>query len=87
MDYVFENDNYGIVVEHEVLVEQHGTEYLGAYCVINKTTEVCEFTTTALPEAIFAAASMNHALVNKPWEWLEQKAEPAPQEAVLGTVN
>lgn len=79
---VFQKDNYVVAISDEVELTYQGNTYLGGYEVINIETGITEYMTTALPEAIFSAVNLAHAMKTKPWEWRdedEKKASPAPK--------
>lgn len=85
---VFQKDNYVVAISDDVEIQYQGNTYLGGYEVVNIETGITEYMTTALPEAIFSAVNLAHAMKSKPWEWREDgkeeiKVEVAPSDSVL----
>lgn len=57
------------------------------YVVVNSTTNVIEFRSESLPEAIFAAENLNVVLVHNTYEWVAKRArEKAAQDAGIQSI-
>jgi len=68
---LYANDNYVVVLAE------------GEYHVKNRKTDVIEFKTTVLPDAIFNAAQLHDALVKQPWTWFEKQDTGVKASEVL----
>lgn len=78
---VYENENYIVVTAPDGLeIEANGSLYLGGYEVRHRHTGIVEFRTPAMPDALFTAEQLNHALLNKSWQW-QRKAAQVEAEA------
>lgn len=71
---IHENDNYEVVVTDNAIVV-NGITYPHVYEVKNKATGVMEYITPAMPDALYTAEHINHALLSKAWEWREETKE------------
>lgn len=88
MPCVFQKDNYVVAISDEIELTYQGNTYLGGYEVINIETGITEYMTTALPEAIFSAVNLAHAMKQKPWEWRDEDAKKeAPKAAADSVLN
>lgn len=76
-----ENENYVVMVEeYDEPVQFAGAPYDAAYAVLNRGTDVVEFLTPQLPNAISVAEQLDMALTMKDWEWM-RAAQDARTEA------
>lgn len=75
---VYENDTYVIVPESfaDGDIRQQGVVYKAAYMVINKETDVMEYASPQLPDAISSADQLNMLLKTRPWEWATADVNP-----------
>ena len=88
MPCVFQKDNYIVAISDEIELVYQGNTYLGGYEVINIETGITEYMTTALPEAIFSAVNLAHAMKTKPWEWrAADEAKVTPKAVAEGVLN
>jgi hypothetical protein len=76
-----QNENYYVDIDRTKVFELGGTLLVGGYKVVNRNAGVVEYYSPAPPEALFTSEHMNHALVNRAWEWRKQ-ATPAADIAV-----
>ena len=75
---VYENENYLVVTSEEDLnfeIEAHGSLYVRGYEVRHRHTGIVEFRTPTMPDALFTAEQLNHALLNKTWQWQRKQVE------------
>lgn len=86
-----ENENYRVLVSDELELVFYGNTYLGGYEVINKKSEVTEFMSTSLPEALYNAEQLNAALTSKAWEWRNEEKVASKKRAednpLVGSLN
>jgi hypothetical protein len=73
-----ENDCYIVKLVHaedeDSALHREGTYWWSYYGVFNKDTDIMEFASTVLPEAIANAEHLDVALATKPWEWIREEA-------------
>lgn len=71
---VHETPDYLVVINDDITMNFQGNEYYGGYEVLNKTTGITEFMQPQLPECIFVAEALQHAMEAKSWEWRKTDA-------------
>jgi hypothetical protein len=69
---MYSTDNYAL----GVIMETHEKELVGAYGVINKDTEVCEFASSQLPYALGTMLHMEKELAKAREDFMDS-AKPA----------
>jgi len=88
---IHENDSYTVFggdFRDEECIEYQGSTYWAGYWLVNKASEVQEYRTISLPDALDNAARMDMALKQKPWEaYVEQYSDPAEDFPSEGTVH
>lgn len=77
---VYENENYIVVGDPNLKFNMLGSEYLGGYRVLNKLTQISEFQSPSMAEALYNSEQFNQALLTRAWEWRRDKPKPAHQQ-------
>lgn len=80
MDYIYENENYGVIKGlaepgDVTSVERDGTNYFEFFIVWNKAQELAEYKSPVLVEALSMAAASDNALRTEAWNWHGKQAE------------
>lgn len=77
-DIVHENKTFtveiGAAAEANEAIEFGGALYWRYYIVVNKDSEVVEYKTPGIIDAIAYAENTMRALDAKPWEWIDKAA-------------
>jgi hypothetical protein len=71
---VHETDNYTVTVIKSAVVRDD-VVYPAFYGVMNSKTEVLEYGTTQLPDAIVACENLSRIMAARPWEIKEEPPE------------
>ena len=77
-------DVYAYESPDEDFITVEGVDYFQYYLVVSKVSDVVEYKTTGLIEAVYYAENCSRAWHRKPWEWADvtEVKLPLPPDTV-----